>query len=561
MTHRDRPCGVFSNASKWILWICFCLLSATSSLRGTPNPFTATTTDSIFYEVLPKPTFPLATATVIESSPPPWPGGSLDLVITNGFQPGEDHLAIGASGASLITTARDPATNDSLIVSFAGTPFATASGFLAAQDVTAGAQLHCVFNAQATTTAIQALLRQLVLTNDVFGFSLFETNITAHFASRACEFSLSDGTNHFATASILVDFPFVTAIRCVPQVVVVTSEVTGMVRAEAEFSNPQKNTTQRLGSQVLWSVTDPFFYTITNDAIHLETAVVGINPQQTGANYTPSADVVGVVPGTGLMATACIKAYHTYDYHICYFSFLTVPYNNCTAFSSPASVVVPHAEGSRSLQSVPTVSSDLFSLATYRALESLMNQTAEGRRLADLYWQNTSELVDIFVAHPDLIPQSLAIVKDWEPRIGVLLSSQGTNSVITAAMIRSLNLTWNRLTNYASPTLRTSLINERARFNNFQDFTGKNLADWAQMLGLPVPSQPSIHLSQPRRSSEGFSVEANYIGGLGYSLLTSLNLADWIPANGVRLLTNGLTLSLTDTNPPSPTTFYKVQAR
>ncbi len=101
------------------------------------------------------------------------------------------------------------------------------------------------------------------------------------------------------------------------------------------------------------------------------------------------------------------------------------------------------------------------------------------------------------------------------------------------------------------------MITERARFNGFQDFLGKDFTQWAQMLQIPAPAQPWISLSNPKLTNGRCATEANFVTGVNYSILRSTNLIDWTTLSGSVLKTNGFTLSITDSSPPPTDSFYK----
>lgn len=129
-------------------------------------------------------------------------------------------------------------------------------------------------------------------------------------------------------------------------------------------------------------------------------------------------------------------------------------------------------------------------------------------------------------------------------------------------MIDQLNLAWTGFAAAGSPALKTTLESERARFNGFQEFVGKNFPEWADMLQVTVPAQPFIQVFSPSQQQGRFSVAANYIRGLAYSLWKSANpgSAAWepVPSASVQLSADGV--ELTDPDAASTQLFYKVRA-
>ena len=130
-------------------------------------------------------------------------------------------------------------------------------------------------------------------------------------------------------------------------------------------------------------------------------------------------------------------------------------------------------------------------------------------------------------------------------------------------MIDQLNRAWAGFAHASSPALKAALETERERFNGFQAFVGKNFSEWAGLLQVPVPAQPYIHAFNPTQTQGVFTVGANYILGLAYTLWKSANpgVDDWtlVPADGIQFNADGV--GLTDTNASPHQLFYTVRAQ
>lgn len=204
-----------------------------------------------------------------------------------------------------------------------------------------------------------------------------------------------------------------------------------------------------------------------------------------------------------------------------------------------------------------------ISLASYRALEALMNQTPEGRRLVGTYWRYSPEVVQIVLTNSPLAKAASKLLTDFQPAVVALLSGGAAAAQITQPLIDELNSTWNSLTNYASPALRLALETERTRFHGFQDFVGKDFSQWAALLQIPGPTNAFIHISNMGFTNGQFSTEANLVTGRTVSLWRASDLAlkDWAPASGALVETNGYTLHFTDIAPSSQRHFYQLRAQ
>jgi len=200
-------------------------------------------------------------------------------------------------------------------------------------------------------------------------------------------------------------------------------------------------------------------------------------------------------------------------------------------------------------------------MPSFRALEQLMMQTAEGRRLRDLYWRHTTEFVLLCIADRNLFAQARDVIMRFQAPLNSFLGGKGSDSaLIPSSAIAALNNLWNTVTNRCSSEMRTNMSAERARFNGFQDFVGRNFAQWGEMLQLPVPSAPVITITKAVLGKGGFTAEANLVPGMRYSLFRSVDLNDWTPLPPSTLKTNGFFLDINDPAPTGNDAFYQLSA-
>jgi len=167
--------------------------------------------------------------------------------------------------------------------------------------------------------------------------------------------------------------------------------------------------------------------------------------------------------------------------------------------------------------------------------------------------------VRILFADPALRDQTLAVLTTFQPGVAALLAGKGQESVITQAMVDQLNAVWNGLAAKASPGLKAALQQEQARFDGFQQFAAKGFSRWAELLALPVPTQPRVYISGISRDNGRFSVEVNDIPGVDLSLWRSPDLMTWEQVPNVESLKDGFTLRFTDPAPPVAEAFYEVR--
>lgn len=215
-------------------------------------------------------------------------------------------------------------------------------------------------------------------------------------------------------------------------------------------------------------------------------------------------------------------------------------------------------------ESLPTLDSLMPSdlLATPYALRDWMRRTTEGQRLASLYDQHSPEVGSLLLTDLTRLTDTLTLIREFLPGVRQFLAGNGAQAVIRPDMIDQLNRVWDRLANAGSPTLRQAMERERARFHDFQDFSGRSFAEWGARLGWDAPRSPFVTASSPRLLPAGFQLEANRIPGLAYSLRRTDSLADglWSTVTNAALLPLEHRVELIDPAPPTGALFYRVEA-
>lgn len=493
-------------------------------------------------------------ATIAEpAGPAAWDGGTLVLTPGANFHPAEDRfgirpLGVGATALTVINL------GGSANIQYGGVTFATAPNFLPGTNVTAGGELRCTFLSTATTAAVQALLRSVFFRRDTFGYGVFERNLLAEVPPAGVSLALRDRSGFAALQELEVQFPKAVSLRLAPSLLyaLASGGRTADFTTFADFDSGAQ--LARIRPQILYEVDTPgavvregatphsVYVELppafgTNDAIEITASLIAPAP----ALAPRGIIALGARPLDP--ARGCIRL-NWVEY--CIVRFFDLYPRRCLELTRFASEIEP-----------PPLLGKYVSLATYRALESLMLTTAEGARLVALYRQHSPELSAIACVYPHLLPLGRSLFATWQPFAAGLLAGRGAD-VITPAMISNLNGLWDELIAHASPTLKADLADERDRFHNFQDFQNKTFAEWARLLGLAVPAAPWLHLSEVRRNNAGqFTAQLNFLPGQNYRLDQSLDLLSWKTAEGVKLATNNLAVNIVISNPPSATTFFR----
>ena len=165
----------------------------------------------------------------------------------------------------------------------------------------------------------------------------------------------------------------------------------------------------------------------------------------------------------------------------------------------------------------------------------------------------------MFALHPIVMSKAQELIAAFQPGVALLLAGQGEEVTITPAMIGLVDSFWNGLTEYASPALKTVLNQEQTRYNHFQRFQGTSFAHWAGLLGIPIPSQPRIHISLTRREADRFFLALNDVPGVEFILWRSADLQSWERVPNAIVERDGVTLLFTDPAAPSGMAFYSVR--
>jgi hypothetical protein len=200
-----------------------------------------------------------------------------------------------------------------------------------------------------------------------------------------------------------------------------------------------------------------------------------------------------------------------------------------------------------------------ISLATFHALESLMNQTTEGQRLTALYRTHSPELLTMALANQQLAQAEANLVLSFQPLVTALLLGKGNQPIVSQQMIDQVNAVWDQIASLASSDLKAAMETERTRLNRFQSIVSKPFSEWAGLLNVRSPVAPWIYISSPRRVGAAFNLQANG-SALAGTLFRSPNaLSDWHPVTGATRTVTGDSIEFTDPAAPLGAVFYQIR--
>jgi len=493
-----------------------------------------------------------------------WTGARLTVAMTAGAMPG-DRLGIHADAGS-------PITVDGVTVRHLGVEV----GVLESSD---GLTNQVVFNTNASTMIVQALLRQLAYAHGRHFLRQFEPNLRHREPARGGIIRLEDADGHRQSVPFHVEFD-----QCVGLVVTLPWDVSPFRRClllGTEGVNPNGPSLKiRLGGEfscgaTVWlghENTDPpdipylslmvrpawkengasmsFANGVTHDSFANGFGLqrVYTNDSSTGQPQAPSM-IQAVVDNFSVRFLPGI-----FESDSCILPSLQAPCLSPRAEDLLAAPMVLHASA------VEPNPLPAFLPALY-ALQSWMARSAEGQRLTALYYRHTSDVGRLLVADPAAAENAVGVITNFLCGLTTFLAGQGGNAVITQPMIDQLNALMTALADAGSAELRAVIADERARFNGFQDFVGKDFAEWGQMLAWGAPTEPFIQLSNPRRDAGRFTTEANRIPGLDYSLQRARTLPApfWEPVTNAEIRLGEFDLELTDPAATNALMFYRLQ--
>ncbi len=407
-------------------------------------------------------------------------------------------------------------------------------------------------NSDASNESIVALLRNIKYYNDQLTPDWF-TDASDRYPRRAITITLTDATRtRVQTITRDVQFPYLTGLKIGRMIqnnppprppemsyhdsyVIQIAEPDSDLILGGQFSNGQFLRVERLETE--WMSTCDIFGTRTSE--FPSRSILGTGVQSI---FSPIVQCCWVRARSGQLSAVVQVSFVSGS---CF-----VPALACSPSPFAAASRLNQAQGN----AVPEIS-----LPAFYALQSLMKQTPEGQRLVDLYWLHTAEVLRLLFANSLLREQAASVFTTFQPGVAALLSGNGQSSPITQHMIDQLNVLWSALAAVASPALRTALEQERARFNNFQDFVNKDFSQWAGLLEIPAPTQPWIFISRATREGGRVTVECNDIPGTDLTLWRSGNLSSWEQVLNPEVSRSINTIRFVDPAPPAGSVFYQIR--
>lgn len=370
-------------------------------------------------------------------------------------------------------------------------------------------------NSLATPDRVATLMSHLVFGT---GFVNQFENIVDHYeSSREFRMTLSFGVDEVVVERD-IEFPVISGIRIVPSGGGFTS---ALIRLDSMIllSNGQSihiPANESYSSSVVWTWNEPTgagfivyptdgFGSFIDATFQGQSAVPERGEPRTISQMLVSVSFGGFQDGGKVVGSA----YNTTPY--CIFIFIGEVADTAAFHVRYFSTsVLASSQSSRN----PQLQNDPPNLlALFRTLSSWMSQSAEGSRLSQLYYQAGPEIVALNEDYPTIGTQFGDIVDMFLPGVAAKLDGDGSTFTITQEMIDTVNALADQIVALGSPELASLINSERAQFDNLENFVGKNMAEWGEMLAIGSPSDHFVALSSPLYAPGTFRAEANRTAG------------------------------------------------
>ncbi|MCI0536556.1 MAG: hypothetical protein L0Z50_15155 [Verrucomicrobiales bacterium] len=477
---------------------------------------------------------------LVESSPISWEGALFEVRLETGL---DQECTSDACEQIIIDGKSLPVRQDGNRVLFDGTPIGAVEVFPFATE---SLLLRVRFDANASRQAVEATMRSLLYWNPVRDQTM--AGLSGERPTRRLRMILTDSRGRRESTGRAVDFARLDGFEFVPWIWNYGRGGGPMweefpVPLSLQFSDGMRHSfywIRPLPDLAFECDCSPEWFQVRNDLIE--------GPQ---ALYVDINSSCSLIARAGSLTARAVLRLHS-----------SSPSGACPVrASSPPVEVEPSAPAPQSVPGSNVAPS--ISIPVFYAFEALIRDTSEGARLAGLYRVHGSEIVRIFIEHADKRDQAAQVLRELQPGLAALFAGTGSDFRMSQGLLDRVKALGDAFVAHGGPKLKAAVEQERERFNNFQDFAGKSLTQVAHMLVIPSPTEPWIHLSNPRVALGRFRVEANAITGFEYSLWKAFLLPTpvWEPVTKAVVRSDGYSVELTDPTPSTATQFYSVRAR
>ena len=492
-------------------------------------------------------------ATLVAVNSLSWANALLQVRITQGFQADQDSLGFSFH----FHTSSAPPGSIALIPSDGGDPIVLAAITFAPDEI------NITFNSNAAAQNVQDILRAIGYANSQFRPDWFELWDDKEPLRQIQVRLLTAVGDRAATKQI--DFPFLEGIRSELAVSSLCIGGGGTITMIGSFSDQTEASVPNLETT----------FTSTPSTLAVSRMPTAHGTAQLMFNDPGVASYIGRITATAGDFSAkaefniinCNGVSASFDVaaSLCLLTFACwVNPCQCDGTMDQPFECIQSASATSPMSLISATSSPTprLSLALFRAVRSLLNQTPEGIELVQLYEKHSSEVARMFSGHPEVLASSFKLFIDFSPGLSALLQGRGNTVQITSSLISELSNVWTQVENLGSAELRKDMESQQARFFNFTAFTDKDFTQWANLIQVPAPTQPLLYVSASGMRDGVFFAQANDVPGLAFSLWRSPEIGPpaWVRVDSARITRNGFTATLSDMDAPPQRVFYQVRA-
>ncbi|MCJ7825169.1 MAG: hypothetical protein MUP44_09740, partial [Anaerolineales bacterium] len=126
----------------------------------------------------------------------------------------------------------------------------------------------------------------------------------------------------------------------------------------------------------------------------------------------------------------------------------------------------------------------------WRVHDEVLLPTEIGRHYIDLFFKYSPELCRLSPASPAFHEEAFSLIFMFEPWLKALVEGQGDDVIVTMEMVTRVQTYLDHIYEKASPELRQTLYEERARFP-LENLVGLSMEEARrQLVGLPENPTP-----------------------------------------------------------------------
>jgi hypothetical protein len=172
---------------------------------------------------------------------------------------------------------------------------------------------------------------------------------------------------------------------------------------------------------------------------------------------------------------------------------------------TPIPTPIPSDSSSRSFVQAASDASELATLL-YRVRDEVMNQSAEGQRLTDLFYAYAPNLAQVFIAEPALYDEGVLIIKSFVPGLQAMLDETGDAVLITENQVTNMQAFLDELAELGDPDLQSIIQAELAR-RPLQSMIGMTMNDaWVYLNGYELTWLPPVSAANPYMVQSGRTI-------------------------------------------------------